>query len=276
MTLGAVDLATGGTMIRISTNSFSWNTTYNVGLPDLSGPDICREAARCGAAGIEMDPSRVTAEDLRSAGIVLSGASTGGTLFDNWSPDDEDATVAAAAARALGGDYVFFTVAPKGGWGSGAEVSPADLRLAGERFNALATRVRAEGIAIGLHNHAASPAGFAAELALVRDWLDPALAGLYFDMGWAYCSDADPLALITEFAPRLMALHFRNHAADGIPTQTLAEGVLDIPAIASALRAADYEGWVALELWHREDVHVTRTMAACQAESVAWLRSLLG
>ena len=95
-------------------------------------------------------------------------------------------------------------------------------------------------------------------------------------MGWAYCSDADALAVMTEFGPRLMGLHFRNHAADGIPTQTLAEGVLDIAGIASALRAADHEGWVALELWHRQDVPVTRTMAECQTESVAWLRSLLG
>ena len=264
-------------MIRLSTNSFSWNTTYNVGLPELDGPGLCREAAQCGADGIEIDPSRVTAADLAAIGLALSGASTGGPLFDEWTAADEDKVVATAAAtKALGGDYVFFTAAPKGGWGAHESVTPDNLKLAGERFTALGMRVRAEGLAIGLHNHAANPDGFAAELALVRDHVDPALVGLYFDTGWAYCSDADPVAVLTEFGPRLMGLHFRNHTPDKIPTQTLSEGALDIPALAAAIRAIGYEGWVALELWHRSDVPVTRSMAECQTESLALLRSLLG
>ena len=264
-------------MIRFSTNSFSWNTTYNVGLPELDGPAICREAAHCGAQGIEIDPSRVTAADLREAGISLSGASTGGPLFDEWTVAHEDGVVAtAAAARVLGAEYVFFTAAPKGGWGACEPVTRDNLKLAGERFCTLAARVRAEGVVIGLHNHASNPDGFAAELALVRDFVDPALVGLYFDMGWAYCSDADPVAVIGEFAPRLMGLHFRNHTPDRVPTQTLDEGALDMSAIAAALRAAGYSGWAALELWHREDVPVSRSMADCQAESLACLKELLG
>ena len=264
-------------MIRFSTNSFSWNTTYNVGLPELDGPAICRQAAECGAEGIEIDPSRVTAADLGEIGIALSGASTGGPLFDEWTAADEDKVVAVAAAtKALGGDYVFFTAAPKGGWGAHELVTEDNLKLAGERFTALARRVRAEGIAIGLHNHAANPAGFAAELALLRDHVDPALVGLYFDMGWAYCSEAAPAAVMAEFGPRLMGLHFRNHTADRVPTQTLTEGALDLPAIAAAITATGYEGWAALELWHREDVPVSKAMPECQRESLAYMGKLLG
>lgn len=264
-------------MIRFSTNSFSWNTTYNVGLPELDGPDVCRQAAQCGAEGIEIDPSRVTAADLATAGLALSGASTGGPLFDEWTAADEDKVVATAAAtRALGGEYVFFTAAPKGGWGAHEAVSSDCLKLAGERFSALAVRVRAEGVAIGLHNHAANPDGFAAELALVREHVDPALVGLYLDLGWAYCSEGDPVRVLAEFSGRLTGLHFRNHTADKVPTQTLSEGELDMPAIAEAVRAAGYEGWVALELWHRNDVPLTKGMQECQGESLAYLRGLLG
>jgi inosose dehydratase len=264
-------------MIRFSTNSFSWHTTYNVGLPELDGPGICCQAAQCGAEGLEIDPSRVTAADLAAAGLALSGASTGGPLFDEWSAADADKVVATAAAtRALGGEYVFFTAAPKGGWGAQASVTADNLKLAGERFTAVATRVRAEGLAIGLHNHAANPEGLAAELALVREHVDRALVGLYFDLGWAYCSDADPRDVLAEFGGRLTGLHFRNHTADKVPTQTLSEGALDMPAIAEAVRAVGYDGWVALELWHRSDVPVTRSMQACQTASLAYLRSLLG
>lgn len=264
-------------MIRLSTNSFSWNTTYNVGLPELDGTAICRQATECGAEGIEIDPSRVTAADLSAIGIALSGASTGGPLFDDWTAADEDKVVATAAAtKALGGEYVFFTAAPKGGWGAHELVSEDNLKLAGERFTALAQRVRAEGLAIGLHNHAANPDGFAAELALIRDHVDPALVGLYLDMGWAYCSQADPAAVIAEFGPRLMGLHFRNHSADRVPTQTLSAGALELPAIAAAIKATGYTGWAALELWHRRDVPVSKGMLECQRESLAHMRELLG
>jgi sugar phosphate isomerase/epimerase len=264
-------------MIRFSTNSFSWNTTYNVGLPELDGPDICRQAAACGAEGIEIDPSRVTAADLGEIGLALSGASTGGPLFDDWTIADADKVVATAAAtRALGGEYVFFTAAPKGGWGAHEPVAEDHLKLAGERLTALAARVRAEGLAIGLHNHASDPDGLAAELGLLRDHVDRALVGLYLDLGWAYCGEADPAEVIAEFGPRLMGLHFRNHSPDKVPTQTLSEGALDLAAIAAAIRASGYEGWAALELWHRQDVPVSKGMLECQRESLAAMRELLG
>lgn len=259
-------------MIRLSTNSFSWHPTYNQGLAELTGAEICREAAACGAAGIELDPARVTAAELREIGIALSGASTGGPLFDAWTEADADKVVAtAAAAKALGAEYVFFTAAPKGGWGAHEAVTAADLALAGERLTAVGARVRAEGLALGLHNHAANPEGLAAELALVRDHVDPAVVGLYLDAGWAYCSEGAPAALVAEFGPRCVGFHFRNHTPDKVPTQTVAEGALDLRAFIGAIVATGYRGWAALELWHRQDTPVTRSMADCQRESLTWL-----
>ncbi len=262
-------------MIRLATNSFSWHPTYNKGIGELSALEICRRAAAAGAEGIEMDPSQLTATDLSEAGIALSGASTGGPLFDDWTTADADRVVATAAgARALGGEYVFFTIAPKGGWGAREQVTEEDLRLAGERLSALARRVRAEGLAVGLHNHAASPEGLAAELSLLAEHTVPDLVGLYLDIGWAYCGDGDPVALIERFGPRLMGLHFRNHTTDKVPTQMLCEGALHIPGIVAALTAADYEGWASLELWHREDVPVAKSMQQCQTESLCCLKML--
>ena len=45
-------------MIRLSTNSFSWNTTYNKGVDELAPFDLCRQAADCGAEGIDPDRNR--------------------------------------------------------------------------------------------------------------------------------------------------------------------------------------------------------------------------
>lgn len=263
-------------MIRLTTNSFSWHPTYNQNTPELSGEEICRQARTCGAEGIEIDPSRVTARILADIGIALSGASTGGPLFDDWSEEDADKVVAAAAGvRELGGDYVFFTAAPKGGWGQDVPVTDDNLRLAGDRLNALAGRVRAEGIAIGLHNHAATPQGLAAEVALISQHTDPSLVGLYLDVAWAFCADGEPLQLIADLGPRCMGFHLRNHTADKVPTEGLLGGELDIAAIIAAIVGMGYDGWVGLELWHRQDVPVTRTMVECQEEAVGYLRSLL-
>lgn len=264
-------------MLRFTTNSFSWHPTYSQNMPELSAEEICRQACECGAEGIEIDPSRVTGEQLAAIGLALSGASTGGPLFDEWTAAEADQVVSVAAGvRALGGDYVFFTAAPKGGWGQDVPVSDDNLRLAGERLNALAERLRAEGVAIGLHNHAATPRGLAAELALVAEHTDPSLVGLYLDVAWAFCGGGDPLAIIDELGGRCVGFHLRNHTTAKVPTEGLLDGALDIAAIVARIKAIGYSGWVGLELWHREDVPVARTMVECQREALAYLKRLRG
>ena len=264
-------------MIRFTTNSFSWHPGYNKNMPDLPAAAICRQARQAGADGIEMDPSRIASAELSGMGLALSGASTGGPLYDDWTAGHADKVVSVAAGvKAAGGDYVFFTAAPRGGWGKRQEVPVDVLALAGERFNALAARVRAEGVAIGLHNHADFPGGMAAELALLRRHTDPALVGAYLDVEWAFTAGSDPAALAAELLPRCVGFHFRNHRADKVPTETLSEGVMDVKAIVRDIVAGGYTGWVGLELWHREDATVTRSMVDCQAESLRWLRGLFG
>ena len=51
---------------------------------------------------------------------------------------------------------------------------------------------------------------------------------------------------------------------------------MDIPAIARVVAAGGYSGWVGLELWHRDDATLTRSMVDCQAESLGMLRTLFG
>ena len=260
-------------MIRLTTNSFSWSSDWNKTIVPMAAHEICQKARECGADGIEIDPALVTAAELAEIGIALSGASTGGPLFDDWTDAEADKVVATAAGtKALGGEYIFFTAAPKGGWGQEVPVSDDNLKLAGERFNALAARVRVEGVAIGLHNHAATPQGLAAELALIGQHTDPALVGLYLDVAWAFCGDGDPLAILGEFGDRCMGFHLRNHTADKVPTEGLLGGELDIEKVVGAVVGSGYTGWLGLELWHRNDVPTTKGMIECQAEALALLR----
>lgn len=260
--------------IRLATNSFSWHPQYNKGLRDLTAEQIVAEAAQAGAEGLEIGPERVDAALLGRYGLALSGASTGGDLFGEWTPAETANIVATAqAAAALGADYIFFTCAPKGGWGQPQEATDEELRRVGIRLNDLGRQVRAAGVRFTLHNHAASPAGLEAELRLIREFTEPAWVDLYLDIGWAATAGGNPEALIREFGPRLGGFHLRNQRG-AVPTQTLAEGELDLPAIVAAIHAVGYTGWVSLELWHREDTEVTRSMLECQQESLAYLREL--
>jgi inosose dehydratase len=262
--------------IRLATNSFSWLAQYNQDQTEKTAERIVAEAAQAGAEGLEIGPERVSTEMLARYGIALSGASTGGDLFGEWTAADTAGIVATArAAAALGADYLFFTCAPKGGWGQQQEATDEDLRRVGSRLDDLGKQVRTVGLRFGLHNHAAFLAGLDAELRLIREFTDPAWVDLYLDLGWAATAGGDPVALIYEFGPRLGGLHFRNQRG-AVPTQTLAEGDLDLPAAVSALRAVGYAGWASLELWHRHDTVVTKSMLECQQESLAYLRELLG
>ena len=61
-----------------------------------------------------------------------------------------------------------------------------------------------------------------------------------------------------------------------MPTQTLEEGDLDLPGVVAAIQTVGYAGWIGLELWHRQDTLITRSMPECQQESLAYLRKLWG
>lgn len=260
--------------LRWATNSFSWHPQYNKVQGEVTPERIVAEAAQAGAEGLEIDPERVSADLLARYGIALSGSSTGGDLFGPWTPADAAGIVATARAAAeLGADYIFFTCAPKGGWGQSQEATDEELRRVGSHLNHLGQQVRAVGVRFALHNHAASPVGLEAELRLIREFTDPAWVDLYLDIGWAATAGGDPVTLIQEFGPRLGGFHFRNQRG-AVPTQTLAEGDLDLAAILAAIHAVGYSGWGSLELWHRQDTEVTRSMLECQRESLAYLREL--
>ena len=261
--------------IRHATNSFSWHPTYNTGVEGLSDGDILRQAAGAGAEAIEIDPARVSRSLLEDIGIELAGVSVGGETYPDWPEKERDRIVATAAKAAeLGGSYAFTTTG-RYHWGDPGSVTTESLEISADRINDLGRRVSAEGLQLLVHNHADCPHGHEAEMELLRSYVDPACALALFDIGWAYVPGGDPIALIAELGPRIGGFHFRNHRGS-VPTETLADGDIDMQEVARQIRAISYSGWVSLELWHRKDTLAERPMIDCQRESLALLRELLG
>ncbi len=83
------------------------------------------------------------------------------------------------------------------------------------------------------------------------------------------------MANAVDHAARIKAVHLRNQRGS-IPTEWLGEGDIDLAAVLSPLRAADYAGWLTTELWHREDVARTMSLLENQRRSAALLHDLWG
>ena len=59
-----------------------------------------------------------------------------------------------------------------------------------------------------------------------------------------------------------------------MPVEWLGEGDMDVAAFVGVLKENCYAGWLTVELWHRQDVEVTQSLAEDQRRTVDLLRKL--
>jgi sugar phosphate isomerase/epimerase len=123
-----------------------------------------------------------------------------------------------------------------------------------------------------LHNHANSSPLHLDDLKSVVEYAAPAV-GVCLDTGWALTSGDDPVACAERLGGRLGGLHLRNQHGE-IPAEWLGEGDMDLKAFLEVLKKNNYAGWLTTELWHRNDVNVTRSLMEDQKRSVELLREL--
>lgn len=68
------------------------------------------------------------------------------------------------------------------------------------------------------------------------------------DLNWLIRGGVDPVSFIETYGKQITYLHLRDQYADGTWTEYLGQGVTDFPAIAKALKAANFKGSAAIEL----------------------------
>jgi sugar phosphate isomerase/epimerase len=68
------------------------------------------------------------------------------------------------------------------------------------------------------------------------------------DLNWLIRGGVDPVSFIRTYGEKLVYLHIRDQTEDGIWTEYVGEGATDFPAIARALKEANFNGEVAIEL----------------------------
>jgi sugar phosphate isomerase/epimerase len=129
-------------------------------------------------------------------------------------------------------------------------------RLA-ERFNAGAEAARARGMRVGYHNHFwefGTDFDGRSGLEVFYELVDPEVV-LELDVYWAQVGGRNPVELIEALGDRVALLHVKDGDGEiGTPSTALGRGVVDLPRVLAAAKAAEFhvvelEGMDAEEIW---------------------------
>jgi len=195
--------------------------------------------------------------ELRAVGgflpVVLHDANTHpGDLVDRFA----DACVAA------GGDVVVLAAASgASGYDLRAELNYAQWSVLLDHLDEVTKRGAARGVVVALHPHVGTMVQTRAEVDHVLTGSD---VGLCLDTGHLLLGGTDPVALVTEWAQRVLHVHLKDvdaAAADQVRTgastfaeavrgglfRPLGKGDIDIASLVRMLERAGYEGWYVLE-----------------------------
>lgn len=142
---------------------------------------------------------------------------------------------------------------------------PPAARAYGERVNEVAREVRTRaGLRACFHPHAAGYVETPEEIAALMENTDPDLVGLCLDTGHVAFGGGDAAAMLRQFAPRLMHVHFKDFKRSILERGVdagwdyfklvehgvfceLGQGDVDFRAVVEVLRGLDYRGWIVVE-----------------------------
>ena len=206
------------------------------------------------------------------AAIHASGMRCAGIYTPGWGgKDPEDVrrharSIARFAqyAEALGGDHVTSSGAEKRGAPGALEHVIACVRQVLEQIPP------ASQIKLTLEPHFGNslqqPEDFEAILNAVPD----PRVGLCVDTGHFHSAKVDTPALIRRFAPRIYAVHLKDHI--GTVSVPIGRGEIGLPAVIAALREINYQGDLTLEL----EVKDPANLPHYTEEAYVYLSGLLG
>ncbi|WP_274650811.1 sugar phosphate isomerase/epimerase family protein [Paenibacillus humicola] len=257
-----------------SSNLYGWTERWKADGRAEDDKEIFRACAEAGLDAVEIDADPGRLGLLREFGLSVSAAYIGLQLHEAYDPLEAAVLPVAERLAAAGGTDLLVNADPYGGWKQPLP-KPEDLvKRQGESLSRLAEQTARMGLRLCLHNHAADRHNAEADLRSVVRYAEPAV-GLCVDTGWAHVAGCDPVDWVRTYPERIRAVHLRNQRGT-VPAEDLTEGEIDLRAFAGALGAADYSGWMALELWHPQETKPLRSMEEDVRRSIAYLKSLIG
>ena len=296
--------------IRIANAPCSWGALeFDLAVPAPGYAEVLDEMAATGYAGTELgdfgfmptDPGRLRGELVRR-GLALLAAFVPVALADS-AAQTAGAEVAVRTARLLAAASdarPLIVLADDNGSvamrreHAGRVLPEHGLRDAQwDTFAAGAVRVAravldATGLRTVFHHHCAGWVETPAEIDLLMRRTDPGLLGLCLDTGHLTYGGGDPLATLSRYADRVWHVHFKD-CDPAVARQArergwdyfeavrrgifceLGRGSVDFPAVATALAARGYGGWVVVE---QDVLPGMGTPAASARRNREYLRSI--
>ena len=130
------------------------------------------------------------------------------------------------------------------------------------------------GIQANLHNHTYEVENDLHDLKGTMERLPEAKLGP--DLNWLIRAGVDPVKFIETYGDKIVYLHIRDQYANGTWTEYLGQGVTDFGAIATALKAKDFKGNVAVELAFPEGYIPANTLKEDWKRSRAYVKKTFG
>ncbi len=204
---------------------------------------------------------------IEQAGMHCAGVYTPGWGGADEADVREHARAIARCARfaaALGGHHVTSTGAERRGTPGAPE------RVAECVRQVLAQLPRDLDVKLTLEPHYGNALQQPEDFEYVLGQFDDPRLGLCVDTGHFHSAHVDTVALIRHFAPRIYAVHLKDHI--GTVSVGIGRGEIDLPAEVSALREVGYAGDLTVEL----EVQDLQNLPRYTAEAYVYLCGMLG
>ena len=263
--------------ISIGINPITWsNDDLQYVGGDVALQTCLTEASQAGYAGIELGhkfprDAKTLGPMLDEHGLSLVSGWYSGRLLERDAAKEIDAIAMHAELLEQMGCSVLIFAEVTGCIHSQYDtrlsqrprISAADWKQFGGRLSDVARACGDRGLKLCYHHHMGTVVQSAADIETMMQHTSEDVH-LLLDTGHAWFSEADPVTLAQQYADRIGHLHckdiretvlrrclnkdcsFLEAVLDGVFTVP-GDGCIDYPAIFSALRKVEYEGWAVVE-----------------------------
>ena len=245
--------ASAAPRLRVGYAAITWGGNDTQAIDDIAALGFRGIQLRASAVATWGDRPAELKAVLASRSLTMVALSSGVVTLD---PVTEAENIAlhvkhARFVQAVGGLYLQVVDERP----AGRQPVPDDYRRMGRLLTELGRRTADVGVALGIHNHMGNLSQSAAEVARVLDATDPRFVKLELDVAHYHQAGGNPAAAVKQHAGRLLFLHIKDVESPvaGRPAGSyrfveLGRGKVDLPAVVAALSAANFDGWLIVEL----------------------------
>lgn len=175
--------------------------------------------------------------------VPVTGTSYSG---DMWNPSEhnrilEDVELVLERLHQAGGETFGITVGD-----AGRKKTEEDLDAQAELLRKILKVCEKNEVQANIHNHTFEVVNDMHDLKGIIARIPDIKLGP--DLNWLVRGGVDPVWFIRNYGKQMVYMHIRDQNAEGKWTEAVGEGVMDFPAIATALREINYKGRAAIEL----------------------------